>query len=161
MSVSLSPSDTQVPESIPMGRLIHDVARLRRTVFDNEMQPAGLTRSQWAVLAALARQEGQAVMQSELAKSMELSKVTLGWLVDRLELKGFVQRMADPTDRRVKRLALTPKGKGAAQAMDGVRPILDDLVMNGLSPLLRAKLSEGLLAMRSNLLRMQRQGSET
>ena len=58
MSVSLSPSDTQVPESIPMGRLIHDVARLRRTVFDNEMQPAGLTRSQSAVLAALARQEG-------------------------------------------------------------------------------------------------------
>jgi DNA-binding MarR family transcriptional regulator len=38
----------------------------------------------------------------------DASQVT--WLVDRLEERGFVERQALPTDRRVKTIALTPAG---------------------------------------------------
>lgn len=147
---------TNTPETIPMGRLIHDVARLRRKLLDNEMQPAGLTRSQWSVLACLARQEIHGLTQSDLAKALEIGKVTLGGLVDRLEAKGFVRRELDREDRRVKRLALTPKGKRAVSTMNVVRPIIDDIVMRGLSPLARAKLAENLSLMRANLLQLER-----
>jgi DNA-binding MarR family transcriptional regulator len=148
--------DNQNQQDIPIGRLLHDVARLRRKLLDSEMQPAGLTRSQWSVLASLARQRGEALAQSDLAKELEIGKVTLGGLIDRLEVKGFVRRESDAQDRRVKRVALTPKGKRAVSTMNVVRPIIDDLVMRGLSPQARSRLSEGLLAIRSNLLQMDR-----
>lgn len=147
---------TSRPASIPMGRLIHDVARLRRKLLDTEMQPAGLTRSQWSVLNCLANQDAGTLMQSDLAKALEIGKVTLGGLVDRLEAKGFLKREADPTDRRVKRLALTSKGRRAVHTMNVVRPIIDDVVMRGLSPIARQKLAEGLNVMRANLLQMER-----
>lgn len=38
----------------------------------------------------------------------DASNVT--WLVDRLEEHGLVERRAHPTDRRVRTVALTPKG---------------------------------------------------
>lgn len=154
MPMSQTKSITEVQQAIPIGRLIHDVARLRRKLLDTEMQPAGLTRSQWSVLACLSRQRGAALVQSELAKELEIGKVTLGGLIDRLEAEGFVRREADPEDRRVKRVQLTLKGKKAVNGMDVVRPIIDDIVMRGLSPVARAKISEGMLLMRSNLLQM-------
>jgi DNA-binding MarR family transcriptional regulator len=143
-------------ESIPVGRLIHDVARLHRKVFDNEMQSAGLTRSQWSVLSCLARQQGESLTQTEIARALEIGKVTLGGLIDRLEAKGFVRREFTLDDRRVKQVRLTTKGLRASGTTTIVRPIVDDLVMRGLSPLARRKVVEALASMRANLLQMHR-----
>jgi DNA-binding MarR family transcriptional regulator len=33
------------------------------------------------------------------------------WITDRLEERGYVERLADPRDRRVKLLALTDEGR--------------------------------------------------
>jgi DNA-binding MarR family transcriptional regulator len=93
-----------------IGFLIHDVSRLRRTVVDKELRPMGVTRSQWWVLANLSRHNGEGMMQTELAKVMDVGKVTLGGLIDRLEAAGLVKRQADPTDRRAKRVVMTPLG---------------------------------------------------
>ena len=93
-----------------IGFLIHDVSRLRRTVVDNALRPMGVTRSQWWVLANLSRHNGKGMMQTELAKVMDVGKVTLGGLIDRLEASGLVKRQADPSDRRAKRVVMTPKG---------------------------------------------------
>lgn len=41
-----------------IGFLVHDVSRMRRTLFDQEMKPLGITRSQWWVLAQLSRSLG-------------------------------------------------------------------------------------------------------
>jgi len=67
-----------------IGFLIHDVSRLRRTVVDKALRPLGITRSQWWVLANLARDDGTAMTQTELARVMDVGKVTLGGLIDRL-----------------------------------------------------------------------------
>ena len=93
-----------------IGFLIHDVSRLRRTIVDKALRPMGVTRSQWWVLANLSRHNGQGMMQTELAKVMDVGKVTLGGLIDRLEAGGLVKRQPDPTDRRAKRVVMTPKG---------------------------------------------------
>ena len=93
-----------------IGFLIHDVSRLRRTVVDKALRPLGITRSQWWVLANLSRDDGTAMMQTELARVMDVGKVTLGGLIDRLESCGLVKRQADPHDRRAKRIVMTQKG---------------------------------------------------
>src|ERR1700740_3344060 len=83
-----------------LGSLIHDVSRLRRTVVDKALRPLGVTRSQWWVLSSLSRNHGEGMMQTELSKAMDVGKVTLGGLIDRLEAGGYVERRPLPGDRR-------------------------------------------------------------
>ena len=66
--------------------------------------------------------------------------------IDRLEAKGFVRREFTIDDRRVKQVRLTPKGLRAAGTSNVVRPIVDDLVMRGLSPLARRMVKTNSLA---------------
>src|SRR5580692_3618439 len=87
-----------------LGFLVHDVSRLRRRVVDRVLKPLDVTRSQWWVLAFLSRSDG--MPQVALADELDLGKVALGQLIDRLEKAGFVSRRADEEDRRVKRAFL-------------------------------------------------------
>ena len=115
-----------------IGFLIHDVSRLRRTVVDNALRPMGVTRSQWWVLANLSRHNGKGMMQTELAKVMDVGKVTLGGLIDRLEASGLVKRQADPTDRRAKRVVMTPKGIKLLADIQVVATEVNGRIMNGI-----------------------------
>lgn len=93
-----------------LGFLIHDVSRLRRTVVDKVMKPMDVTRSQWWVLSNLSRNPSNQMMQTELARFLDIGKVALGGLLDRLEAVDYIERKADPADRRTKRIAMTAKG---------------------------------------------------
>jgi MarR family transcriptional regulator, transcriptional regulator for hemolysin len=99
--------------------VINDVARLLRTYADQRARQFGMTRAQWAVLARLEYNEG--LKQSELAEMLDLQPITLTRLVDRLCASGLIERRADPDDRRVKRLFLTPQA----------RPLMDRLAELG------------------------------
>jgi DNA-binding MarR family transcriptional regulator len=91
------------------GFLIHDVSRLRRIVVDRALKPLGITRSQWWVLAFLSRHDG--MTQTSLAADLDLTKVAIGGLCDRMEASGYVERRADPNDGRARRVFLTNAGK--------------------------------------------------
>ena len=88
-----------------IGYTITDVARLLRTVFERRVRKLGLTRAQWVVIARLYRRPG--LSQSEVADLLEIEKATAGRLIDRMEAKGWIERCADPMDRRINRLHLT------------------------------------------------------
>jgi MarR family transcriptional regulator, transcriptional regulator for hemolysin len=99
--------------------VLNDVARLLRTYADQRARRLGITRAQWAVMARLEQSEG--LKQSELAEVLDLQPITLTRLVDRLCANGMVERRPDPTDRRAKRLHLTPLA----------RPLMDRLAELG------------------------------
>lgn len=99
--------------------VLNDVARLLRTYADQRARRLGMTRAQWAVLARLEHHEG--LKQSELAEMLDLQPITLTRLVDRLCANGMIERRADPSDRRAKRLHLTPLA----------RPLMDRLAELG------------------------------
>ena len=90
-----------------LGFLLHDVARLMRKRFEQKARGLGLTRSQYSVLAHLARNEG--IQQGGLAEILEIEPITLTRLLDRLEEAGLVERRAHPKDRRIRLLHLTDK----------------------------------------------------
>lgn len=94
--------------SLRFGFLIHDVSRLRRIVVDRALKPLGITRSQWWVLAFLSRRDG--MKQTALAADLDLTKVAIGGLLDRMETAGFVERRADSADGRARRVFLTRQG---------------------------------------------------
>src|SRR6202451_3005555 len=93
-----------------LGYLIHDVSRLRRMMFDRALAPLGITRPQGGVLAFISRKDG--LPQTQLANELDVGKVGVGALIDRLESSGFVLRQADPVDRRVKRVFVTKQARG-------------------------------------------------
>jgi MarR family transcriptional regulator, transcriptional regulator for hemolysin len=116
-----------------LGSLIHDVSRLRRTVVDKALRPLGVTRSQWWVLSNLSRHHGEGMMQTELSKAMDIGKVTLGGLIDRLEAGGYVERRPLPGDRRAKRVIMTNKGAKLLGQIQKVARVVNAEIMTGIS----------------------------
>jgi MarR family transcriptional regulator, transcriptional regulator for hemolysin len=92
-----------------LGFLLHDVARLLKKRFEQNSRGSGLTRSQWQVLAYLARNEG--INQTGLAELLDVESITLSRIVDKLEAMGLIERFPHPSDRRVWLLNLTASAR--------------------------------------------------
>jgi hypothetical protein len=67
-----------------LGFYIHDTSRLRKLVYDAVFRPAEVTRAQASVLSYLWEQDS--LTQLELAARLDLGKVALGALIDKLEI---------------------------------------------------------------------------
>lgn len=145
-------ADKKTASPLRHGFLIHDVSRLRRTVLDRRMKPQGITRSQWWVLTNLSRHEGDALTQVELARLLDVGKVTVGGLIDRLEDNGLVIRKADPKDRRSKRIAVSDKGRELIDEIQSVAMEINDLCMQGVTREQQQVLVDVLTIMKRNLL---------
>ncbi len=132
-----------------LGFLMHDVSRLRRTVFDGYMKPAGITRSQWWVLAYLSRHDG--IIQTDLAQMLDIGKAALGGLVDRLEAADFIERLPD-TDRRVKKVFLSVKGKQTIREMVSRSDEMSEQILADLTHEERIVLADLLMRIKNRLL---------
>lgn len=80
------------------------LARLMRTRFDARARGLGLTRAQWSMIATIRVMEG--ATQSDLASRLEINSVTAGRVIEKLEAAGWIERHANPADRRANRLYL-------------------------------------------------------
>ena len=133
-----------------LGFVVDEVARLLRTSFDRRVLSLGLTRSQWWVLAYVYREQG--LTQSELADVLDVGKVALGGLIDRLESKGWLERRSDQRDRRIKRVYLTASAGPIIESMRGPARELYETVVSGLSKDQQETLIDILLVLKRNLI---------
>ena len=139
------------PRELPdhVGYLIGDVSRMLRTVYDRRVEPLGLTRAQWLVLARLSRIEG--CTQTELAAQLEIKKPTLGKLLERLEEKMWVTRRGDENDARSKRVFLTKRAGPVLDKMFSLADEVLDAAISGLNRKEADQLNAALLQVKSNL----------
>jgi DNA-binding MarR family transcriptional regulator len=72
------------------------------------LRDLGLTPGHMKTLFIL--QPGEARPIGSLADAVNCDASMATWLVDRLEERGFVERRAQPGDRRVRAIVLTPEG---------------------------------------------------
>ncbi len=72
------------------------------------LQKRGLTPNDARALFTLGGDEGRPI--GALAREWNCDPSTATWLVDRLERAGLVERLPSQSDRRVKRIRLTPNG---------------------------------------------------
>lgn len=141
-----------------LGFLVHDVSRMRRRVVDRALKPLGVTRSQWWVLAFLSRADGMS--QVALAEELDLGKVALGQLIDRLEKTGFVSRRPDKDDRRVKRVFLTKRSQALISRIRASVSVTEKEILGNVDESdLRATV-RALRAMKENLLKLIGEGDE-
>lgn len=84
-------------------------ARAVRRAYDAALAELGVNLSEASVLAHL--QDGGPLTQTELARRIGTGRARMGAWIDALTAKGAVVREADPHDRRVWQVALTPAGR--------------------------------------------------
>ena len=132
-----------------LGFVVHDVARMMRWEFDRRAADLKLTRSQWSVLAHLLRTDG--IQQRDLAEQMDITAITLTGLLDRMEREGWVERRADPVDRRAKRIFLTEKVAPVTKELRSLAREVRKTALHGLSEAEQQLLMNLLLRVRSNL----------
>jgi MarR family transcriptional regulator, transcriptional regulator for hemolysin len=130
--------------------ILHDVARTLRTRFDQKARAThAMTRAQWVILSRLDRQPGMS--QNEMAAICEVEPITVARLIDRLEARGLVERRADPTDRRIKRLHLLPAAKPILETINHSRELMNERIISGLDAKTRETLIDALLVIKENL----------
>ena len=135
-----------------LGFLLSDCQRLLSTVLDRQLREAGfpLSRSQWRVIAYLSRNDG--ITQTQLAELLDMERAPLGALVDKLETAGLVARQSDPSDRRVNRIFLTPRGTDTMPSVRAQVAELMPVITAGISDKEMDSLINSLNQLKQNLL---------
>ena len=129
--------------------VLHDVARLCRTRADQLARAHGMTRAQWVILLRLPHQPG--LSQNELANLIEVEPITVGRLIDRLEVRGLVERRNDPSDRRIRRLHLTKAAEPLLEEIGEHLGALGEIVRNNIPPKAIEAMMDCLMQMKANL----------
>lgn len=131
------------------GFVLHETARLLSKRFDQQARRFGLTRAQCAALVFLSRNEG--INQTGLAELLEMEPISLARLIDRMEQAGWVERRADPGDRRARLLFMTAKAKPVFDKILLVGQETRTEALAGMSDVDRDRLIDLLLQVRANL----------
>jgi DNA-binding MarR family transcriptional regulator len=134
--------------------LLHDLARHLRLDADRRAGCHGLTRAQWVILFWVRRQPG--LTQKELAGILEVEPITVARLIDRLAERGFVERRADPADRRVWRLHLLAAARPVLASLENERAAILASATAGLSSSTVATLARALGVMKANVVAVLR-----
>ena len=121
------------------GHLIRRLHQLSTQVFVQRTQAAGfdLTPVQFAALDAIGHHPG--TDQATVAELIAYDRATIGGVIERLEQKGWVDRVVSERDRRARVLSLTPEGQRILAALVPVVRNLQDEILQALGEADRAR----------------------
>ena len=138
-----------------IGFLVGDCYRLHGTTLDRQLRQNGLelSRSQWRVIGHLSRTNG--LTQTQLAELLDIERAPLGTLIDKLECAKLVERQADASDRRLKRVFITPAGLNMLPTIIETAAEITAQITQGLSETQLAALIDGLQIVKQNLQRLK------
>lgn len=88
---------------------VQRAARSLARRFDEALRPLGLTNGQFSLLMSLNRPEPPDM--ASVASLLAMDRTTLTAALKPLERRGLLNIIADPADRRIRRMKLTPEGR--------------------------------------------------
>lgn len=132
-----------------LGPLLHDAARLIRRRFEQQTADLGLSSAQWRLLVHVLREN--CVTQARLAEMLEIEPISVSRLVDRMEQAGWVRRVTDPNDRRLRKIVATPAAEAAGVRIQAAAKVVYQEALVGLPPGEQEILINGLIAITQNL----------
>ena len=94
--------------------ILHRALQRALDLYAQTAGPEAVSQRQYAVLAAVAADEG--LTQSQLVKATGIDRSTLAELVARMIGKGLLDRERSAADARAKAVRLTDKGREAMEA---------------------------------------------
>ncbi|MGC1304868.1 MAG: MarR family winged helix-turn-helix transcriptional regulator [Caulobacteraceae bacterium] len=94
--------------------LLHRALQLALDIYTVETGPVSLTQRQYAVLSAVAAQEG--LTQTDLVRATGIDRSTLADMAARLIAKGYLVRERSASDARANAVNLTVEGRAVLEA---------------------------------------------
>lgn len=107
------PSSTPSLERSP-SHLLHRALQLALDIYTVETGPVAITQRQYAVLAAVAANEG--LSQTDLVRATGIDRSTLADLVGRMIAKGYLARERSAEDARANTVKLDEAGRAVLDA---------------------------------------------
>lgn len=115
------------------GDLLMAAARLVRREYAAALAEWDIAPAQSRALRVIASQEG-GMRPSVLADHLRIAARSATEVADALEQRGWVERSADPDDRRATRLTLTGPGRALLGRIEKARREAGEQVLGVLSP---------------------------
>lgn len=119
----------------PERHLCFKLGKLNRKIYrqcESELVPFNITPAQFYALGVLFDDDG--IKFKDMALRLNLDRSSLTGILDRMENKGFVERRADPNDRRSILIFLTDKSKEIGPELYTIACGLDQKFKDKISP---------------------------
>ena len=120
----MAKQDKQSVERMAATHMLHAVFQMKAVIEGRVQEHAGLLLADNEALLNLAHAD-EALRMTDIADRLILSKGGTTKVIDRLEAKGLVRRLQDPSDRRALIVEITPEGR---QMLSVIRPIVDEAI---------------------------------
>ena len=122
------------PLEIELGHVIlEDMFHAIRKRIKNQAEiQLKITREQFKLLHAISQNKKE-VIQKDMADSIGKDKSTILRLIDSLETKGLVRRVADTKDRRKNYLMVTKKGEEIIKQYERIIKVMIEELQQGLN----------------------------
>ncbi|MEC1751703.1 MarR family winged helix-turn-helix transcriptional regulator [Bacillus mojavensis] len=90
-------------------REIGMIARALDSISNIEFKEYNLTKGQYLYLVRICENPG--IIQEKLAEMIKVDRTTAARAIKKLEMNGFIQKMDDDHNKKIKKLFPTEKGK--------------------------------------------------
>lgn len=110
--------------------LLHRAGQCAGDVFQSEMRTEDLNPRQYAVLVAVAENEG--LSQTNLVDMTGIDRSTLADIIRRMLKKGLVQRRRTKEDARAYAVKLTEEGRRILRSAEPMARRVDDRILQAL-----------------------------
>lgn len=118
---------------LAFGRLLGAANRLEYLFGRAIEERCGITHLMYEVLLILARAGGPGKSMGAISREQVLTTGGVTRLIDRMELAGLVERVANPGDRRGRFVRLTPTGE--AKAVEATQVHLENIQRYFVAPI--------------------------
>ncbi len=157
---TVSPTEMLLAETLGTGpspwrrveTTLMTTAATMRYAYDASFAPLGLNLTQASMLAYIV--EFGPSTQTGIANHLGHGRAATGSAINQLEHRGLVERLADPTDRRVKLVQVTPSGLEMTEKVRELDLYLSKELRAGISRSERRSLASILNRLQLNLLRL-------
>lgn len=130
--------------------LLAAASRLSKREFDKLLlKEYQITAPQWSVLSLLCHEGG--LPQTQIAERLYWDKATIGDIVEKLLVKGLVERTVSPTDKRAYCVSATEKTRSLIGQLTKTATQINEKTSAGMTPGEKMMLQELLKKVIANL----------
>jgi len=130
------------PLEAHLGYWLRFVSNQVSHAFSRKLEARDVTVAEWVVLRELYERE--AIVPSELADALGMTRGAISKLADRLMAKSLVTRTSNKQDRRYQALALTPEGRALVPDLSALADRNDAEFFGHLNPAEREAIEKAM-----------------
>ncbi len=137
-----------------LNNLIHrQMLKIGRTGDCYDKENSAISNASSCIIAYLYDHNSDDIFQRDLENEFHVRRSTMSKVLTALEQKGFIQRIAVKSDRRLKKIVLTDKASAMADELKQTRTRLEQRLMSNISEAELIAFKNTIEKMKQNLIR--------